>query len=418
MLDYKQIDFIINILNATLSVNAGTLSPPYNDFQDVDYGLRKKIFGNLELEKISALLFKKIKDNIIYCISDGFGTSFAITRLPDNTNHYFFIGPYMEKEADKELCQKVIRDNHLSEDLHSSLLEYYNRIPLLDSKTFLSTLHVIGTYIFGSTNYKIEFISKYINPYDINTDFSPDSAMELSMDIIEKRYQAENNFLTAIMKGNRKLALKAFHQFSTFKLSPRSDMIRDGKNNLIILNTLCRKAAEQCMVHPIYLDEISRNFALKIEHLNNKISIDSMTSEMIHKYCILVKNQSLHHYSPPVRKAMNYINFNLNLPLSLKEVAAATNINSNYLSTIFRKETNTTLTDYINQQKIHLSLKLLNTTDMQIQNIAWNVGINDVNYFSKLFKKLIGYTPSEYRRQLGIEQPSPSAPKENFKKQA
>ena len=63
------------------------------------------------------------------------------------------------------------------------------------------------------------------------------------------------------------------------------------------------------------------------------------------------------------------------------------NVNPNYLSTIFKKELDVTLTEFINQQRIHIAVKLLNTTDLQIQDVAWNVGMNDVNYFTKLFKR-------------------------------
>lgn len=59
-----------------------------------------------------------------------------------------------------------------------------------------------------------------------------------------------------------------------------------------------------------------------------------------------------------------------------------------------------TLTDYINKQRIDAALKLLNTGDMQVQDIAYYVGISDVNYFTKLFKKQVGYTPSGYRKKI------------------
>ena len=83
--------------------------------------------------------------------------------------------------------------------------------------------------------------------------------------------------------------------------------------------------------------------------------------------------------------------------LSLNAQAGLLNVNSSYLSTLFKKETGTTLTEYVNKKRIRHAVFLLNTTTMQIQMVAQHCGIPDVNYFTKTFKKYIGKTPKEYR---------------------
>ena len=70
-------------------------------------------------------------------------------------------------------------------------------------------------------------------------------------------------------------------------------------------------------------------------------------------------------------------------------------MNASYLSTLFKKETGITLTEFVNRSRIDQAIFLLNTTDMQIQSVAQNCGIPDVNYFTKLFKRMIGKTPKE-----------------------
>ena len=80
------------------------------------------------------------------------------------------------------------------------------------------------------------------------------------------------------------------------------------------------------------------------------------------------------------------------------------NINASYLSNTFRKEIGTTLTDYVRTKRIEYAKKLLETTSLQIQSIAQKCGILDLNYFSKVFKKYTGLTPSEYiqKRKAGL----------------
>ena len=60
-------------------------------------------------------------------------------------------------------------------------------------------------------------------------------------------------------------------------------------------------------------------------------------------------------------------------------------VNASYLSSLFRREMDMTLTDYVNGRRIDTALKLLNTTDIPIQDIAYYVGIEDVNYFTRIF---------------------------------
>ena len=121
---------------------------------------------------------------------------------------------------------------------------------------------------------------------------------------------------------------------------------------------------------------------------------------MVRKYCMLVQNYSHSQYSPPIKQAITEIELNLSKPLNLKTLAGKINISPNHLSTLFRKEVGSTLTDFINQKRIEHALLLLNATNWQIQVIAQDCGVTDANYFTKLFKKIVGMTPNEYRRQI------------------
>ncbi|CUH92803.1 helix-turn-helix transcriptional regulator [Herbinix luporum] len=175
----------------------------------------------------------------------------------------------------------------------------------------------------------------------------------------------------------------------------------DGKDSLgIVLNTLCRKAVESSKVHPIHIDETSREFAIRIESISSLKDADKLQKTMIRKYCMLVTNYSLSGYSPLIQRIINYIDMNISEQISLRQLADMFSINSSYLSSLFKKEMGVTLTNFINQRKIRFAITLLNKTDTQVQNIASQVGIHDVNYFIKVFKKIIGMTPKEYRDSI------------------
>ena len=175
---------------------------------------------------------------------------------------------------------------------------------------------------------------------------------------------------------------------------------RDQKNYLIIGNTLFRKAAQRGKVHPIYLDELSSKMAAKIENITSVSQVDPLRREMVRKYCFLVKTYSTKGFSPIIQKVLNYIALNLASDLTLKNLSSIFSLNSSYLSAMFKKETGITLTSYVNSKRIDRAVYLLNTQIDSIQDIAILCGIPDLTYFTKLFKKAKGMTPTKYRELI------------------
>lgn len=68
----------------------------------------------------------------------------------------------------------------------------------------------------------------------------------------------------------------------------------------------------------------------------------------------------------------------------------------------FRKATGMTTTDYTQRLKIGRAREMLQTTAAPIDTVAWNVGYNDPSSFRKVFTRIVGLTPSEYRRRFNI----------------
>ena len=115
---------------------------------------------------------------------------------------------------------------------------------------------------------------------------------------------------------------------------------------------------------------------------------------------MIVKNHSLQGYSNLVRKALIHIDMDLSADLTLSTIATLLDVNPSYLSTVFKKETGQTLTEYVTGKRIDHAIFLLNSTNMQIQTIAQYCGIPDVCYFTKIFKKIIGKSPTEYKNHI------------------
>lgn len=102
--------------------------------------------------------------------------------------------------------------------------------------------------------------------------------------------------------------------------------------------------------------------------------------------------------SAVIAKVQSYIHDHLHTELTRDEIAACVYRNPAYLSRLFRKETGYSLSDYITEMRIERAKRYLIETNDKVSNIAEAVGYIHFSYFAKLFKKMSGLTPQEYRK--------------------
>ncbi|MCR5746965.1 MAG: response regulator [Lachnospiraceae bacterium] len=100
-----------------------------------------------------------------------------------------------------------------------------------------------------------------------------------------------------------------------------------------------------------------------------------------------------------INDMLSYIAENYKEDLKLEDLANEFNFNYNYLSTYFTQHMHEGFSDYINRLRIDEACRLLKGTDTPISNVGMETGYSDHSYFSRVFKKLTGMTPSEYRRE-------------------
>lgn len=103
----------------------------------------------------------------------------------------------------------------------------------------------------------------------------------------------------------------------------------------------------------------------------------------------------------PVEHVKDYVKDNLSNEITLTEAAAKVFLNPSYLSQLFKQQTNMNFVDYVLEERMGEAKRLLATTSLRIAEIAGRLGYCDVAYFSAVFKKTTGFTPSEYRKSQG-----------------
>ena len=375
----------------------------------IDFGLRTFLGHEEAYEKAFRNGENWVKVNTIYKIRDEFMCNYIFLILPGATKvQALLVGPYITFQMSEEGMLELAERFCIPASRVSQIRDYYEHMPVLENEMPLASLITcFGETVWGDST-AFEVIDMSTEPGGFSDALPEESgALEtedsmLRMKLMETRYSYENELMDMVAHGQTHRAETMLSGFARIVFEQRlSDTLRNVKNYAIICNTLMRKAAERGGVHPIYLDKISSGFAKKVEDLPSAEKGQSLITEMVRGYCRLVRKHSMKKYSPIVQKAVACIEMGISNDLGLGTLASMLSVNPSYLSSLFKRETGRTVTEYICEKRMQAGEHLLRTTRLQVQTVAQHCGIPDVNYFSKLFKKQYGVTPKQFREGAG-----------------
>ena len=134
---------------------------------------------------------------------------------------------------------------------------------------------------------------------------------------------------------------------------------------------------------------------------SNKSDIGRMRSDGLFLLIIsrLLELQQQKKNNPYVTRIKDHLHLHYTEPVTVELIAREIQLNPVYCGALFSKETGQTILQYTNQLRITKAKELLHFTNDPVSEIAAEVGIEDLYYFSRLFKKLVGISPSEYRKR-------------------
>ena len=340
----------------------------------------------------------------VYQLRDAFGLCFIFLPLPDTEQgSILMIGPYHSEMPSTVQISELGRKNGISPKRQQYFQEYLLGIPVLaDENPLFSMLDHFCELIWSSRPFAIVDVNRWdaVPEPALSEPLQEDDLDDILVNIkaMERRYAFENEMIRAVSLGQLHMEKQMVSAFSDQAFEKRlPDLLRNAKNYCIIMNTLLRKAAESGGVHPLYLDRVSSDFALKIEGMESLSENAPMMLEMFRTYCRLVRKHTIQHLSSIVQKTVLLIEADISANLSPGLLAKKQNVSLGYLSTIFKRETGKTISEYIREKRVKHAAHLLSTTNLQIQTVALHCGMMDVQYFSKIFKKETGKTPKEYR---------------------
>ena len=103
-----------------------------------------------------------------------------------------------------------------------------------------------------------------------------------------------------------------------------------------------------------------------------------------------------------IHKAMDYVRSHYNEKISLEDVANHVHISRTYLSSIFKQETGSSFSTFVNKIRVEKSQALLTETDVSLADVALSCGFESQSYYTRVFSSIVGMSPKKYREKRGF----------------
>lgn len=175
------------------------------------------------------------------------------------------------------------------------------------------------------------------------------------------------------------------------------DPLLQGRTAIAFLASVCAQAARNGGL------PVARSFAITQDYI--RLANESVNEELVHFLMLpmmleLTKavGTEAQSYSHPIsHHAMTYVRSHLSEQLDGDSVAEACGVSRKTLCTRFKHETGETFASYVRRVRVERARRLLDTTDLEVSQIAYQTGFSSQSHMQTIFKRATGYTPREWR---------------------
>lgn len=395
----KSYELLQNVLQSAFQIPVILFTPPYEDIKKIDLGLRAMVWTNYNEEQQNLSFGNGSQGDRLLIIRSNLGF-YNILALPESKElpDFLAIGPFRDEELSANYFTQILRDSHISPSEMQSLKHIYEQMPYAHPDSVTAVVkHVLSVHYpaFSAIVPELMQYSEQKRDIDINKELLDAYTVEHA----EEYRNSLFDFLTLIKTGDSPRAQRSLHVFLQNARFVHDSSMREFRWLLHSLNNYCHQELLTTDIHPYHIIKQMISTRTKIDSLTTMAKLEQMPNEICHKYCLLVKNYANPNYSKQTKDIIDYIRLHLEEELSLNYLAEYFNKNASTLSHSFSKETGIGLTKYIQQERIREALRLFNTTDFSVSDVAIMVGYQDFSYFSKVFSGQVGMSPREYKKR-------------------
>lgn len=392
-------ELLQNVLQSAFRIPAILFTPPYTDIKKIDLGLRAMVWTNYGEEQQNLSFGETFEGFRLLIIKSNLGFYNVLALIEGKEQPDFIaIGPFRDEELSANYFTQILKASHISPNEIQPLKYIYEQMPYAHPDAVTSVVkHVLSVHYpeFAEVVPELIQYAEQKRDIDINKELLDAYTVEHAADYRNSLF----DFLKLIKTGDSPRAQQALQTFLQNARFVHDNSMREYRWLLHSLNNYCHMELLTMEIHPYHVIRQLISTRTKIDSLTTMAKLEQMPNEICHKYCLLVKNYANTGYSRLTKDVIDYIQLHLEEELSLNYLAEYFNKNASALSHSFSKETGMSLTKYIQQTRIREALRLFNTTDFSVSDVAVMVGYQDFSYFSKLFSGQVGMSPREYKRR-------------------
>ncbi len=393
-------ELLKNVLLDAFNISTLYFTPPYEDISKIDQGIRASVWTNYNDSntKIQLSGFSQNENRLLIIRSNLGFYNIMVFWGCENLTDFISIGPFRNDELSPNYFTQILKEAHISPALLQQIRRVYENMPFARVEAVVNVAkHIMATRIPAFLDVEPELIqyAEQQRPIEVH----PEVIEQNFVDFSEQYYELLSNFLKCLSAGDNTSARKALHLFlRESKLTSKRTLL-NYKSLLSSLNNYCHVALLHTGIHPSHILRQATTIQARIEEATSLAKLEQMPNDICHKYCLLVKNYANPECSKLTKDVIAYIQFHMDEELSLNTLALAFDRNPSFLSHTFSKDMGMSLTKFIQQSRMQEAVRLFNTTKMSVSEVALTVGYQDFSYFSKVFSKVIGISPREYRLQ-------------------
>lgn len=310
--------------------------------------------------------------------------------------HSCVVGPCIDNHIIVYICDKKILED---EKQKQKILKLCNLIiknikEQLNSVTYIG---VGGVYSIEQLYHSYEEAIKSLRYKRDNLRESIHIAdIEDKMIIVHDSYIEMERLLIGSVKTGQ---YDSMDYFTSLLDMLRTLTLEDRKNKIIELLILaCHAARIEGPKEGVFLDYLGYLEELK------EVEEMSLDAWAYRKFQYLIKTIRIRKTAKVpyvIHNAIAYIEKHYTESITLEDIANQVGLTPQYFSTYFKEEMDCTLIDYITKLRIEKAKEIIRNSQMSVQEICFIVGYHDPNYFSRIFKKYVGLTPSKYKKEFG-----------------
>lgn len=286
---------------------------------------------------------------------------------------------------------------HRIRDIKTKLGKLYHNLKALNVNSTITLGATVSSYKTVSLSYRKaeELLSYYLIYPDKTVLYSSD--VDATIDGIDCSVNHETITQLILSGDTNELTTLINHLFLRFL---KSDVIpRETVKNLIVeiyMNLYKSVGSRFDSIRTIIINEHSS----MMHFISTLEDLPALESALIKSLCTISNTLETKDSStkPVIKQILDYIHTNYQQELSLKTLSYEFHMNATYLGQLFKKDTNTTFPNYLNQYRIEKAKSMLVDTTLKTSQIAKDIGYPDPNYFYRIFKKYVGISPSDYRQ--------------------